>query len=190
HHAGDLKQALGLCRMTMGLEPVPASPPAPRLPAASVADLEKTRALPSLSPSDPEKTRVIHRPSGGAPPMPPPAPAAPMRAVPLDDEKPHVMQRHPQSVALPPPPPAPVAPQPPKPAVPPSPAAVRIRFCPSCTSPNRPEAVVCQRCQTPLVSGTVAAAGSKQTQWPLYLAIAVAALLAVALIVVLVVKRS
>src|SRR5262249_552059 len=87
HHAAHLQRALGLCRRALGRGPVPASPPAPRLPAASVADLEKTRALPSLSPSDPEKTRVIHRPSGGAPPMPPPAPAAPMRAVPLDDEK-------------------------------------------------------------------------------------------------------
>jgi len=193
HHAGDLKQALDLCRMTFVMDPVATPPyePAPR-PPASASDLEKTRALPSLSPSDPEKTRVIHRPPGSAP-VPPPAPVAPLRAAPLDDEKTHVMQR--QSIAVPPPPPPPApAPQPPKPSprvpVQQQPAVQRIRFCPSCTSPNRPEAVVCQRCQTPLVSGTVPVAAPKQTQWPLYLAIAVAALLAVALIVVLVVKQS
>ena len=66
-NAGDLKHALGLCRMTLGMAPPAASAP--------TDDGGKTRVMPAMSPSspgpaapsapeDPEKTKVMKRPAG------------------------------------------------------------------------------------------------------------------------------
>jgi serine/threonine-protein kinase len=182
HNAGDLKQALGLCRMTMAIAS------SPSIPAAKPGEADKTRMMPvppGAAEDDAGKTRVMPRPET--------APAAPVA---LEDEKTRVMQR-PGSA---PPAAVPAAPVAPKPAAPkvappvaPPPVSVtglRFRYCPACTNPNPPEATVCQRCRTPLSrsGGSVPAAGPKQTQWALYLAIAVAAILAAALIWVLLTK--
>ena len=176
-NAGDLKQALGLCRMTMGLA-APAPPPPP-----VVRELGETRmmAIPAAPVEDAEKTRVLQRPGGGQ--------ATPPVAV--DDEKTRVLQR-PASPSVQPP-----VPPPPKPEPPLAPAArqppvvgVSFRYCPACTSPNPMDAVVCRRCQAPLPrSGRPAPAPApKPTPWALYVAISVAAALALALVVVLMMK--
>jgi hypothetical protein len=52
HNAGDLKQALGLCRMTMGMAPAPPAAPA-RDPLDVVAEMTRPR---SATPSD----RMLH----------------------------------------------------------------------------------------------------------------------------------
>jgi serine/threonine protein kinase len=132
---------------------------APRPPAD-----EKTRIFDTphtAAPPEDEKTQVFRRP------LPAVAPAVPPKPVPA-----------------PPPPVQRAAPQP----LPPS--GLRFRYCPSCTAANPPDATVCSGCGLPLAAPGVAAAGAaKQTQWSLYAAIAVAAVLAIALVVVLVVKR-
>ena len=181
-NAGDLKQALGLCRMTMGMAPAAApvyalsTPPPPSAAAPQPAD-------------DPGKTRAIRRPPPAAPPPP----------VPVDDEKTRVMQR-PAPAPVPPAPAPPVAaPKPPlQPAPQPAPnrqmpiGGVRLRYCPACTNPNPPAATVCQRCRTPLSAPPAAAPppapAPRQTQWALYIAIGIAALLAIALAVVLLMR--
>lgn len=192
-HAGDLKQALGLCRMTLGM--------APSTPAAPV-DEGKTRLMPVASPEaveDSEKTHVIRRPAAiphaDAGPAPPSS-AAGSSAAPLDEEKTQVMKR------AAPPAPVPVAPSPPPKPAPtiapprtqapsPSVGGLRFRYCPNCTTPNQPDAVICQRCKAPLGGPrNPATASTTRAQWPLYLAIAVAGILAVVLIAVLMMKRS
>jgi serine/threonine protein kinase len=121
--------------------------------------------------STPEKTKIL-----GAPPAP------------IDGEKTQVFHR---------PAAAPVAPRP-IPAAPPSAAAhaaaapkpspgLRFRYCPSCTSANPPDATVCNSCGTLLATGGGAAA--KSTNWGMYIAIGVAAVLAIVLIAVLMAKR-
>lgn len=122
-----------------------------------------------------EKTKVFDK--GSAAPAP------------VDDEKTKVFQR-PAATPLPaqqrvePPPPPPPAPEPlaPKPA-----PGLRFRYCPSCTSANPPDAILCSRCGTRLAEGGPAAA--KSTNWGMYIAIGVAAALAIALIVVLMAKQ-
>ena len=172
-NAGDLKQAIELCRMALGMD-VP--PPAPTAPTAGRTE-------------DLAKTRVIRRPSAATPPVAPPAVAPPVE--PADDGKTRIMRRSA--------PPAPVAAQPPPaqsppPSAPPSkttsppPSAQRYSYCPACTFANPPGTAVCQRCQTPLAAPAPAAPVPKSSPWPLYIALAVAALLAIALIVVLIVK--
>ena len=170
-NAGELKQAISLCRVAAQLSPIPAAPA-----AASPSVGEKTRvfqrplAVPSAAPSDSDKTRVM--PRAAAPP-----------AAPMDDAKTKVMQR---------PLPAPLAPPPPPPPkLPPAAArslpvpAQQLRYCPSCTFANPPHAAECERCQTPF---STVAYPTKAGSWPLYVAIAVAVLLAIALTVVLILK--
>jgi eukaryotic-like serine/threonine-protein kinase len=152
HTAGELRQALAVCRVTM------------------------SHGAPAVAP---EKTRVFEKAG-------PAAPAA------IDDEKTKVFERPAaRPVAIAPNPAAPPAPKPvtappmetPRPAAP----GLRFRYCPSCTSANPPDAVACSRCGTPLAQAGAAAAQSKN--WGMFIAIGVAALLAVALIVVLIAKR-
>jgi len=161
-NGGELKQALALCRTTLGLGlpavvaevPVAASP-SPGV-AARAADGEKTRAMPlaGAAPVDEQKTKVMKRAAPAAAPLPPPAPAPP----------------------------------PPKPKAAPVPAAAaQVRFCPICTAQNAVAAAVCRKCGNPLSGRGAEAAQPKQ--WGLYAAIATAVLLAVALVVVLIVKR-
>jgi serine/threonine protein kinase/predicted nucleic acid-binding Zn ribbon protein len=152
-NAGELKQAIAVCRLAMAQGVAPATAPS--------SDKTKVfeKAKPAAAPADDEKTQVFQRPSAAAP-MPPPKKAAPP----------------------PPPPPAP-APEPvqPKPA-----PGLRFRYCPSCTTANPPDAVACSRCGTRLAEGGAAAV--KSTNWGMYIAIGVAALLAIVLIVVLMAK--
>jgi predicted nucleic acid-binding Zn ribbon protein len=119
------------------------------------------KAAPAVAPVDDEKTKVFQRPAAAAP-LPPPKRAEPA-----------------------PPPPAPAAApelSAPKPA-----PGLRFRYCPSCTSANPPDAVTCGRCGTRLAEGGPAAA--KSTNWGMYIAIAVAGALAIALIVVLMARQ-
>jgi eukaryotic-like serine/threonine-protein kinase len=163
---GDLKQALELCRTTMGLGLPPATPAAAEPAPAAVA---------MQAPQEGEKTRAMPRTSAAA--------------APVDEQKTKVMKRAepaaPAPVAPPPPPPAPAPPKP-KAVVLPAPHAAQVRFCPICTAQNAVGAAVCRKCGNPLSGGAVAA---KPTPWGLYAAIAVAVLLAIALVVVLIVKR-
>ena len=190
HNAGELKQALGLCRMTMAVAPPPAAEP---------ADPEKTRVMvgpaAAAGTEDIEKTRVLQRPSHATPP----APAEPAAA---DPEKTKVMQRVAPAPIPPPPAPAPVAPSP----LPPRPhpvaenpvvaaAGQMFRYCTACTTPNRLDATVCRKCGMPLRSAGAHAAADpasatrkQQPQWALWVAIGVASVLAILLVVVLMTK--
>jgi serine/threonine protein kinase/predicted nucleic acid-binding Zn ribbon protein len=120
-----------------------------------------------------EKTKVFEKSA------PVPAPAA--------DEKTQVFQRPAAAVPMPPPkpaaPPAPV----PEPVAPKPAPGLRFRYCPSCTTANPPDAVACSRCGTRLAEGGAAAA--KSTNWGMYIAIGVAAVLAIVLLVVLMTKQ-
>jgi hypothetical protein len=161
-NAGDLKQALALCRMTLKLGVAP--PPAQRAveasrPAAGTDDGEKTRMLPRAQAAvadDPEKTRMLRR-----------AAPAPVAVAPA-----------------PPPKPAP-APAPKPAAAAPAPPAAH-RYCPACTTANPPAAPFCVHCGSPLGAG--AAPPARTSQAGLYAAIAVAAVLALALAAVLIFK--
>jgi serine/threonine-protein kinase len=172
-NAGELKQAISLCRVAAQFGSPPDTPAAPAAPAPD--DVEKTRVFqrPQSSvapPVDSDKTRVM--PRSAAPP-----------AVPMDDAKTKVMQRPlPAPVAPPPPPPK----LPPAASRPPSPVpAQQLRYCPSCTFANPPNATECERCQTPF---STTAYPTKTRSWSLYVAIAIAVLLAIALAVVLILK--
>ena len=169
-NAGELKQAISLCRVAAQLSPTPAAPA-----AASPSVGEKTRvfqrplAVPA-APNDSDKTRVMPR-------------ATHTPAAPLDDDKTKVMQRPSPSPVAPPPPPPPRLPPAASKA---SPAPTQqFRYCPSCTFANPPHVTECERCQTPF---STAAYPTKTGSWPLYVAIAIAVLLAIALIVVLILK--
>jgi serine/threonine-protein kinase len=131
-------------------------------PAVAEPALEKTRVMQAATaaPADADKTRVIKRPVRTA------APPAP--------------------VVAPPPPPA-TAPAPP-PRVTRDVAAPALRYCPSCTSANPAAAIVCAQCQTPFTNAQTAPTAPKQNNLPLYLAVGVALVLAIALIVVLMKK--
>ena len=159
--AADLKQAISLCRTAVQFA-VPAKQPA------------APSAAPASTMAEGEKTRVLARPSA-APPM---------------DEKTRVMPRVAPAVApaaaLPPKPPAP-KPVPRKIVAKPA-AAVHPRYCPACTFANPSGAVQCQKCGTPFAaSGSVAA--PRSFSWPLFIATAVAILLAIALAAVLIFKK-
>jgi serine/threonine protein kinase len=123
-NGGDLKQALTLCRTTLGLG-LPAAPP-----ANAPQDGEKTKAMPSAAAAamDEEKTKVMKRA----------APAVAAQVV--------------QPAAPPPPAPAPPPPKP-KPAPLPLPGASQVRFCPMCTAQNAAGAAVCRKCGNPLGGG-------------------------------------
>ena len=150
-NAGELKQAIAVCRVAMAQGV--ARPPAPAAEKTTV--LEKAVTAAPAPAADPEKTQVFQRASAPAPL--PPRPAAPAPA----------------------PAPTPAAP---KPA-----PGLRFRYCPSCTSANPPDATVCSRCGTRLAEA-VAAAG-KSVNWGMYIAIGVAAILAIVVIVMLMTKR-
>jgi serine/threonine protein kinase len=168
-NAGDLKQALSLCRITMKLG---ISQSAPKLAETRgygdrpAGDLGMPPSGPAQAPpEDAEKTQVIKkvRPPSGVRPIP----AAPPR---------------------PEPPPAPVAPPVAPPPQPPVPA---FKYCSTCTTPNPPAARVCRGCGTPLAGaggGLPDPEPQKQSQLGLYLAIGAAVLLALVLIVVLIYK--
>jgi serine/threonine protein kinase len=167
-NAGDLRQALGLCRMTLGMAP---SAPAPAPIPASDPNEGKTRVVPKL----PQ-------------PMNPPA-------APPDEAKTVVAKRaNPPSVSLPPP----AQPKPSSQIIPPrshppsqSGSGLRFRYCSNCTTPNNPDATVCARCKAPLGGPRAGAAASQaRPQWPLYVAIAVAGVLAVALVLVLLMRKG
>ncbi len=169
-NAGDLKQALSLCRITMKLGISQNQPPAnlpetrqyggPPTPDAAGKPASGGGAF---RPDDSEKTQVIRRerPASGlklpvAPPKPEPSPTPP-----------------------PPPPPPPD-----KPVTP------AFKYCSICTTPNPPGLTVCRGCGNPL-----AGAGNlgdpeppKPSQMGLYIAIGAAAVLAIVLIIVLVYK--
>jgi serine/threonine protein kinase len=137
--------------------------------ALSVCGIAMTNGS-AAAPPGPEKTRVFEKAGPATPP---------------DDEKTQVFDRPAARpvAAAPKPAAAPVVPSPvetPKPGL-------RFRYCPSCTSANPPDAASCSRCGTPLAAGGAAVAPS--TNWGMYIAIAAAALLAIALVVVLMAKR-
>jgi len=176
--AGELKQALGLCRMTLGLA-IPAAVP------ETAADPGKTRMMQAPAPAglDPEKTRLMPRqkPVSVLPPLVP------------DDEKTRLLPR--QGPAPKPPAPAPVPPPPPPPPPHPAPRPVavsgaKLQYCPACTTANPAGQDFCRQCGSPLPGARPAnlAAASPPRQWALYVAIAVAMALAVALIAVLLKK--
>jgi serine/threonine-protein kinase len=198
-NAGDLKQAIGLCRLTLGLTPA-ATPEAPV--AASLASQDpgatkimKTPAAPAnAEPPDDGKTRVMRRPSaahppGGDPTTEPRTPVTPGAGSNEDDGKTRVMRRPAPAGPVAPPPPPPPAPKPPvgQPAKP-TPPSPQFSYCPSCTFANPPGSAVCQRCQTPLASAIAGTGDTKSNQVPLYVAIGVAVLLAISLVVVLFLK--
>jgi serine/threonine-protein kinase len=192
-NAGDLKQAVGLCRMTLDIAPPPA-PAAPLDPGAT-----KVMRSPAFTPppaaEDDGKTRVMRRPTI-APGVPPvdgekPTDQRPAASAQPDDfEKTRAAPRMsgPKPVA-----PLPVQPPPPKPA-PPKPLAPprqpQYSYCPSCTFANPIGSPVCQRCQTPLAAppSPPPAVVPKSNQTALYIAIVVAAVLAISLVVVLLMK--
>ncbi|MEO8593848.1 MAG: protein kinase [Candidatus Solibacter sp.] len=209
-NAGELKQAISLCRIAGQMSAPPARVDAGETrvlarPEVEVAG-EKTKVMPRAAAAsqqvaeDAGKTRVMSR--GPAPGSPPASdidektrvlarpPAAGKQAA-ADDlgEKTKVMQR-----SSPAPIPAPVAA--PKasvkaPAAAPAPKVTgpKQRYCPACTSANPAGAEVCERCGTPFAGGgpqQVVAAKTNTTA--LYVAIGVAVLLAIALVAVLILK--
>jgi len=120
-----------------------------------------------------------------------PAYAAPPE--PTEEEKTKVFKRaapaaRPAAPAAAPPPPGPVKAAQASPA---APAAARpqFRYCPACTTPNPPGATECRSCGTPLAGSRTRAAAERSKPWALYAALGLAALLAIALIVVLMVKK-
>ncbi len=168
-NAGDLKQAMSLCRITMKLGFASSAPVA-----------AETRIMSSAQ----------HQAGAGsaAGPIAGPAPAP----TPVDDQKTKVLKRPvPIGPAATPAPKIPAPPpvqQTPSPAPRPPAPAPKFCYCPRCTTANPPGAAVCRGCGNPLGAGETPARSQTQIQWGLYLAIGVAALLALALIVVLIVK--
>jgi hypothetical protein len=63
-----------------------------------------------------------------------------------------------------------------------------FRYCPSCTTANRPDAEVCVGCGLPL-GGETNPTAKPTMSWALYSAIAAAVLLFIALVIVLIVKQ-
>ncbi len=161
-NAGDLKQALSLCRITMKLGGAAATGAAP-----AAQDPAKTKvfrspvaaAQPAPAAEDPEKTKVMRRQAPAAPSVPV-APAA-----------------------------APVSKQAAAPRLAAEGAAPGFRYCATCTSPNPPTATVCKRCGSPLTVEKAPVSPQKRMDLGLYVAIGTAVLLAIALVVVLMVKK-
>jgi serine/threonine protein kinase len=168
-NAGDLKQAMSLCRITMKLgfsQQHAAKPPEPRAGTGAFPQEAGGRSpgpqgpgAVAFAPEDSDKTQVIRRDKAQTPRVAPP----------------------------------PAKPQVKPPAQPPPPPPVKLNtgflHCPICTTPNPPGATVCRGCGNPLGTGVVPdPAQAKPVQWGLYVAIAAAALLAVVLIIVLIQK--
>jgi serine/threonine-protein kinase len=167
-NAGDLKQALSLCRITMKLG----------LSQSQQAKAGETKSFGTGSSPLLGKPAFPQSSSG-------PAPATD------DPEKTKVFKR--EKPVLPTPRPAAPEPPPVAPLRPPTPSSQNLgfRYCAVCTTPNPPGATVCRGCGNPLGGPAPpkdAGDPPKPTQWGLYIAIVAAALLAVALIVVLIVK--
>ncbi len=167
--AGELRQALALCRIT--LELAATAPPAPS-PQTPPSPAPRTGGA-----GEGEKTQVLHRPAS--------TPLAP------DDQKTRAFKR-PESMLQPPPKPAAGAKAPPalsgvKPPAVSGVVTPRFRYCPSCTFGNAPSATICGGCGLPLGNAPEEKPASRP--WGLYSAIAIAVLLAIALAVVLLVKR-
>jgi hypothetical protein len=153
--------------------------------------------MPAAQPDDDAgKTRVARKMPHPAPEHVPAAPAASAGDA-SDEMKTQVAKRvTPPSVTVPPP-----APKPPSQVIPPrsqsqgphppsqSMSGLRFRYCPNCTTPNNPDATVCARCKAPL-GGPRSGAAPAKSQWPLYVAIAVAGVLAVALVLVLLMRKG
>jgi serine/threonine protein kinase len=142
---------------------------------------------------------ALDTPASPAPPAAAPQPAPPPFAAPPEARKPTskpdevktMVARRVESLVPVKPPPAPTASTAAPVFVPPVRAAsiqLRPRYCPSCTFANPATATVCSRCSYPLVNTPAAAPPEKSRPWNLYLAIAIAALLAIALVVVWIVK--
>ena len=164
-NAGDLRQAVALCRMALGMG-IPATAPTPPVLAAAPP-------TPAAGSQDVDKTHIMKSPAADAPPQP------------EVDGKTRVMRRPtpPVPIAAPPPAPKPPVALPPRPV--PPPPVQRYSYCPSCTFANPRGTATCQRCQTPLAAPAPVAIVSKPSPWPLYIAITVAAGLAITLILVL-----
>ncbi len=167
--AGELRQALALCRITLELAATAPPVPSPQTPASPVP--------PPGGAVEGEKTQVLHRPAS--------SPAS------LDNQKtlafirpPSMLQPAPKAASGVRPPPALSGVKPP---TTPAAATPRFRYCASCTFGNVPSATVCGRCGLPLGNAPEEKPASKP--WGLYSAIAIAVLLAIALAVVLLVKR-
>lgn len=169
-NAGDLKQALSLCRITMklGTSQHAAKVPEPR-PGGTGA------VQPDLGGKSPQGV-------SGAPP------------VQEDSDKTQVIKRDKAQVPRVAPPVTPeVKPAPPPPPPPPTPPPVKQKtgflHCPICTTPNPPGATVCRGCGNPLGAGVVPdPAAEKPVPWGLWIAIATAALLAIVLALVLILR--
>jgi serine/threonine protein kinase len=158
-NAGELRQALEFCRAIIRLGVAPQNN---EPPGGAPEQDAKPAARPSSTPKAPAdgKTRVLERPTP---------------AVAISQPRPPVT------------PPALPKPQP-KPAAQAS-SAPQARYCPSCTTPNPPDARLCRGCGAPLTAGIETPPAARQSKWPLYVALAAVALLAIALVVVLAVKR-
>lgn len=164
-NAGDLKQAMSLCRITMKLGLASSAPVA-----------AETKMMPSAQ-------HLAEAGSEAATPAAEPIPAA----IPVDDQKTKVLKR--PVPAGPAAMPGPKKPEPAPPAAPiQPPPPPKFRYCPACTTANPPGATVCRGCGNPLGGPETPVRSETPIQWGLYLAIGVAALLALALIVVLIVK--
>jgi serine/threonine-protein kinase len=167
-NAGDLKQALSLCRITMKLGAVQAAPsklPETRQygdpPAAAAGGKPPSGIGAPPGPDDSEKTQVIRREK--PPSVLRPVPPAPPKAEP------------------PPPPPAPPTPAP-------APATPAFKYCSICTTPNPPGVRICRGCGSPLAGANPEAEPGQPSQMGLYVAIGAAAILAIVLVMVLVFK--
>jgi serine/threonine protein kinase len=137
--------------------------PPPPAPTGNETRLMPAPAAPAEAPLDPEKTRVMRRST--------PVPAAPLPPRP--------------EAPVPAPPPAPG----PAPRRPSASGIPKFTYCPSCTTANPPGATVCRACGYPLVGqGETPGQVKPPPPWGLYIAIGAAVLLALALIVVLIVK--
>jgi serine/threonine protein kinase len=158
--AGDLKQALALCRITLrlGATSGPGGSVATEPePAAAAVKSAEGQAL------DPEKTKIIRRPASlafreaaaAAPPARPP-------------ETPSI-----QAARVP------------APAAPPT---AQSRYCPACTAPNPPNTPICLQCGTPFAPMAPTAPAAPQKPWALYVSITLAALLFLVLILVWIMK--
>jgi serine/threonine-protein kinase len=182
-NAGELKQAVSLCRMTLGMAPGPS-------PAAAPVDTPTAR-------NDAAVTKIMRTPDAAAAAPPPPSEDAsktrvlrkPAADEPAGEVKTRALPRMSPPKPVVPPPAPPAAAKTPKRVVRAAEAAPQLSYCPSCTFANPAGSAVCQRCQTPFAAPPPAAAAApKSSQLPLYIAIGVAALLAIVLIVVLVMK--
>jgi len=176
--AGELRQAITLCRITLDLASAPPAPPAGAQPWSAPAGQ-------SAEPVSPEKTRMMER-----------------VATPKEDQKTVAFRREdflsrvgPKATSGVKPPdrptPGTTGVKPPSGVAPPGSgaAAPRYRYCPSCTFANPLAAVVCGGCGLPLLSNPAPDKAAAGRPWSLYLAISIAVLLALALVVVLLVKR-